>query len=467
MAKQSIRKALKEFTLVITGIERPPFELTIMRKDKRYLFMEANPRLIKHKGEKTWIQVTFRDITDRKLAEEEKKKLEAQLQQAQKIESIGTLAGGIAHDFNNILGIIIGNTELALDDIPERERARFNLEEIRTASSRAKDVVKQLLSFSRKADLQRKPTKLIPIIKDSIKLLRATIPANIDIRQNITNTSDTILADPTQIQQIIINLFTNASHSMQETGGILGIKIENVIFEEESKVPHSDLIPGTYVKFIVSDTGQGISPEIKDRIFDPYFTTKEIGKGTGLGLSVVHGIVKNHGGVISFESELGKGTTFYIYFPVIEEETVIETKPFEKLPTGNEKILFVDDDKSIIYVGRYRLERLGYQVETKTNPVEALKLFRANPDQFDLVITDMSMPQMTGDQMIGEILKIRPNMPTILCTGFNEYMNKEKAKEIGATEYIEKPLNKDDFAFRVRQALDHKKELKILEPNLK
>jgi PAS domain S-box-containing protein len=394
--------------------------------------------------------INLRDIT-------EQKKLEAQLQQAQKMESIGTLAGGIAHDFNNILGIIIANTEIALDDIPERERICFNLEEIQKAALRAKDVVKQLLSFARKTKLEQKPIKLIPVVKDSIKLLRATIPANIDIRQHMMASSDTIFADPTQIHQVIINLCTNASYAMQETGGILGIKIENVFFKEQSDAPHPDLLASSYVKLTVSDTGQGIYPELKDRIFDPYFTTKEVGKGTGMGLSVVHGIVNNYGGTISVESEVGKGTTFYIYFPVIQG-AVIETETIEEeLPTGNERILFVDDEKSLIYVYRSRLERLGYQVETKTNPVEALELFRSNPDQFDLIITDMAMPQMTGDSLVEEILRIRSDTPTILCTGFSEKIDEEKAKEIGANEYIEKPIDKRDFAIKIRSVLDEKK----------
>ena len=394
--------------------------------------------------------INIRDIT-------EQKKLEAQLQQAQKMESIGTLTGGIAHDFNNILGIIIGNTELALEDIPERERARFNLDEIQTAALRAKDVVIQLLSFARKTKLEQKAIKLIPVVKDSIKLLRATIPVNIDICQKMTASYDTIFADPTQIHQIIINLCTNASHAMKENGGILGIEIENVLFEKQSDAPHPDLLTGSFVKLTVSDTGQGIRPELKDRIFDPYFTTKEVGKGTGMGLSVVHGIVKNYGGIISVESKVGKGTTFYIYLPVVEEEAVIETGTIEELPKGNERILFVDDDKSLIYVCRYRLERLGYQVETKTNPVEALELFRDSPDRFDLIITDMTMPQMTGDHLVEEILKIRPDKPTILCTGFSEKIDEEKAKEIGFSEYIEKPIDKWDFANKIRNVLDGKK----------
>jgi CheY-like chemotaxis protein len=241
---------------------------------------------------------------------------------------------------------------------------------------------------------------------------------------------------------------------MEDIGGILEIGIKNVVLDEVSAALYPDLTAGEYINLTISDTGPGISPEIRERIFDPYFTTKEIGKGTGMGLSVVHGIVKNYGGAVSVESELGKGTKFYIYFPLIEKESMIETKTVKELPTGNERILFVDDDKSIIYVGRYRLERLGYQVETKNNPVEALELFRTNPDQFDLVITDMAMPQMTGVQMMKEMLKIRPDMPIILCTGFSEKIDEKKAKELGAAEYVDKPLDKHDFAFKIRNVLD-------------
>jgi PAS domain S-box-containing protein len=457
LAKQSIPKALKEFALVVKGADRPPFELTIINKDKSYFFMEANPRLIKQKGEKLWIQVTLRDITDRKLVEREKKKLEARLQQAHKMEAIGTLAGGIAHDFNNILGIILGNTELAMDDVPEWNPARFNLQEVRTASLRAKDVVHQLLSFARKTKLEKKPTDIIPIIKESLKLLRSSIPTSIELRQNITKNADTILADPTQINQVLINLCTNAHHAMPD-GGILEVSLRNIELDEETATQCFDLNPGQYVNLTVSDTGHGIPQgDIDhDRIFDPYFTTKEVGKGTGMGLAVVHSIVKSHRGTISVESKLGKGTTFHIYFPVIEEEAVIETKTVEELPTGNERILFVDDEESIVYVGRTILERLGYQVETRMNPVEALELFRSQPDQFDLIITDMTMPKMTGYKLIREILNIRPDIPIILCTGFSEKIDEKKAKEIGSADYIIKPLDKRDLAIRVRQVLDGK-----------
>jgi PAS domain S-box-containing protein len=261
----------------------------------------------------------------------EKKKLEAQLRQAYKMEAIGTLSGGIAHDFNNVLSIILGNAELAIDDIPESSPARFNLKEIRTASIRAKDVVRQLLNFSRKASQELKPTQIIPVVKDALRFLRAMIPTTIEIRQNIQSSNDTVLADSTQIHQIILNLGTNAFHAMEETGGVLKVGIKNVVFDQVAATPYSDLVPGKYVELTVSDTGQGIAPEFRERIFDPYFTTKEVGKGTGMGLSVVLGIVKGHGGTISVDSEPGQGTRIRIFLPMVEKEALTEFIPEEKL----------------------------------------------------------------------------------------------------------------------------------------
>ncbi len=399
-------------------------------------------------GKVTGVVEHVSDITERK-------RLEAQLQQSHKMEAIGTLTGGIAHDFNNILGIILGNLELALDDVPEWNRAKFNLEEIRTASLRAKDVVRQLLSFARKTGLEKKPTNIVPIVKESLKLLRSSLPTSIEIFQNITKDVDTILADPTQINQVLINLCTNADHAMPD-GGMLEVSLKNVELDEDTATQYPDLDPGRYVNLTVSDTGQGINPEFKDRIFDPYFTTKEVGKGTGMGLSVVHGIVKSHRGAISVDSEFGRGTAFSIFFPVVEEEAVIETDTIEELPTGSERILFVDDEESMVYIGRNRLERFGYKIEAKTSPVEALELFRNNADQFDLVITDMTMPQMTGVQLAQKLLEIRPDIPIIICTGFSAKVDGEKAKKIGIRQYIEKPLNRSDLAKLVRKVLDEK-----------
>ncbi len=396
------------------------------------------------------------DITARKKAEEEKAALEAQLFHAQKMESIGTLSGGIAHDFNNLLGIILGNAELAMDDLPEWHPAKSNFNEIRTASLRARDVVKQLLSFSRKSDPKQRPAKLVQIVEDALKFLRSSTPTSIEIHQHIPNdTDDTILADSTQINQVLINLFTNAAHAMEDTGGVITIGIENIDLDQSSATVYPDLPPGSYVKLTVRDTGTGIDHEIKDRIFDPYFTTKEVGKGTGIGLSVVHGIVKSHNGAISVDSKFGEGTTFSILFPMAEEEAVTETEPADKFPTGNERILIVDDEESMVNIGRGRLERLGYQVEVRTNPIDALELFRADPDEFDLVITDMTMPHITGDKLVKEILKIRPDIPTILCTGFSERIDEEKAKEIGIRGYIEKPFDRGTLSRMVRNVLDH------------
>ncbi len=445
---ESVQKQVVE--IFNNKLQQSELDFRKIRKDGAILWVHERTNLVLDENDnpiELWI--VCRDVTDRKL-------LEAQLQQSQKIEALGTLTGGIAHEFNNVLGIIIGNTELALDDVPEWNPAHFNLDEIKTASLRAKDVVRQLLSYIRKIDYKRKPMKIIPVVKDSIKFLRASMPSTIEIQNNIEATADTILADPTQIHQIMINLGTNASHAMEKTGGVLNIGIQNVALDEDIPYIDPDLNPGSYVKVTLRDTGQGIAPEIIDRIFDPYFTTKEVDKGAGLGLAVVHGIIKSYGGAITVDSELGKGTTFTAYFPIIEEEAVIRSKSIEEQPAGNERILFVDDEKSIVRMGTQRLERLGYQVESTTSSLKALDLFRSKPDQFDLVITDLTMPKMTGDKLVKEILNIRPEMPIIICTGFNERMDGEKASAIGAAGFLAKPHEKSELAITVRKVLGGK-----------
>lgn len=312
-----VAKAIK------TGERQEPYILELRRKDNALKLIEIDESPIKNTEDRVVrIVGAARDVTKQEQAKKEKEKLEAQLRHAHKMEAIGTLAGGIAHDFNNILGVILGNAELAMDDVPEWNPAYFNLQEIRKASLRAKGVVRQLVSFSRRTDLERKPIRLIPVIKDSIKFLRATILKNIDVRQNIEDAYDTIIADSIQIHQVMINLCTNASHAMEKIEGILDIGIQHVVVDEDSHSITPDLNPGDYLKVTVSDNGQGIAPDVIGRIFDPYFTTNEIGKGTGMGLSVVHGIVKSHDGVISVESELGKGTSFSVFFPVVEKQAV-------------------------------------------------------------------------------------------------------------------------------------------------
>ncbi len=420
----------------------------------KHLWVHAicNPQVVDGKTVK--LIGTFQDITARKRDQKDRLRLESQLRQAAKIEAVGTLAGGIAHDFNNILGIVIGNTELAMDDVPEWNPARTNLNEIKTASLRARDVVRQLLSFSRKSEQKQRPIKISTVVKESVKLLRASIPTTIEFRSNISADHKPIMADSTQIHQVIINLCTNAAHAMEESSGILELSLAEVELNEEATANYNQINPGRYVQLTVSDTGSGIDHEIMDRIFDPYFTTKEVDKGTGIGLSVVNGIVKNHDGAISVHSEPNKGTTVKVLFPVIDEKPVQEKAISEVLPQGNEHVLFIDDEKALVKMGRQVLERLGYQVEVSTNPVEALEQFRSNPNRFDLVITDMTMPQMTGDNLVKEILNIRPDMLIILCTGYSEKIDKVSAEEIGIRKYIEKPLNKRELSIAIRELLD-------------
>jgi|GEM_PF-403267 len=390
--------------------------------------------------------VIFDDITERKQIEEE-------LHHARKMESIGVLAGGVAHDFNNILGIVLGNAELALDDVPEWNPARDFLKEIRSATLRAKDVVQELLRFSRKSTGQKKPLEIGQLVKESMKSLRATIPSSVDFSLNIPEDLHYIHADPTQIHQILMNLLSNASDAMEERG-ILKVTLENVVLEKKNaKV---NLEPGKYVKLSMKDTGAGIETENLSRIFDPYFTTKEIGKGTGMGLAVIYGIVQQHAGSIQVETEIGKGTTFELYFPAIDSKPLMKEKSAGGISGGKERILFVDDEDAMVNLNRQRLERLGYGVTGFTDPLEALEFFSANPDQIDLLITDMTMPKMTGDRLTQEILKIRSDMPIILCTGYSSRISEDKAQELGIRKYIDKPIEMLNLARSVREVLDGK-----------
>jgi PAS domain S-box-containing protein len=417
-------------------------------KDNRYYAVANSP--ISHTNGTVSKLTIFRDLTEFKAIEEN-------LRQAEKMESIGTLTGGIAHDFNNILGIIVGNTELALDDVPEWNPAHSNLEEIKTASLRATKIVKQLLSFSRKTDQKVQPIEIAVVIKDALKFLRSTIPTTIDIQQDIQATDETILADPTQINQVMMNLCINASHAMEQTGGNLTVNVEKVILDYNSAKDYPDLKNGKHVKVTVSDTGPGIDPEIIDQVFDPYFTTKEVGKGSGLGLAVVLGIIKSHGGAIFVDSKPGKGTTFTMLFPLATEKPMVEAQTTEKLPTGHETILFVDDEISIVKMAQKMLQRLGYQVETAMTPGNALEQFSSDPGHFDLIITDMTMPQMTGVTLSGKLMEIRPELPIIICTGHSALVDEEKAKALGLTAYVMKPINMTEIAQTIRKVLDEAK----------
>ena len=389
---------------------------------------------------------------DRK--EEDKKKLKARLSQAQKMEAIGTLAGGIAHDFNNILAAIIGYAELAILEVPDGSKVKQDLMEIFKAGNRAKDLVQQILTFSRQSDMEKKPVRVSRIVKEALKFLRASLPTTIEIRENIEKDIGTIEADPTQIHQILMNLCTNAHHAMREEGGILEVTLTNVDMDAYTIRQYPDISSGPYVRLSVSDTGHGITPDVKERIFDPYFTTKGVGEGTGLGLAVVHGIVKDHAGAITVYSETGKGTTFHIFLPVIEKAEEPKKETMGPLPTGHERILFIDDDPSLVEIGREILGKLGYDVVAKTSSIEALELFREQPDKFDLVITDMTMPNMTGDRLAAELMKIRPDIPTILCSGFSEKMSNEKADALGIKNFLMKPIVMKDLAKTIRKVLD-------------
>jgi signal transduction histidine kinase/ligand-binding sensor domain-containing protein/CheY-like chemotaxis protein len=378
------------------------------------------------------------------------------LVQAQKMEAIGTLAGGIAHDFNNILGAIIGYTELVLDDLPKGTRLQKNIQYVLSGAERAAELVKQILAFSRKAVQERKPLILSKIVEDALNLLRSSLPATIEIRRDIRTKTGTILGDPTQIHQVMMNLGTNAAHAMKEKGGILEVTLDEAVLDEETAAKQHNIKPGPYLRLTVSDTGHGIAKVVMKRIFEPYFTTKKIGEGTGMGLAVVHGIVKGHGGNISVYSEPGKGTTFNMFFPEIETPVKTQSPLKEKPPGGIERILLVDDETSLAEVGTQMLERLGYKVKGIANPIDALETFREKPNHFQLVISDLTMPHMTGIQLAQEILSIRPDIPVILCSGYSASLTEDQIKALGISEFIMKPVIKSELAQVVRRVLDKK-----------
>ena len=401
--------------------------------------------------EESYILSFFTDIS-------REKELEDEVRHSQKMESIGTLAGGIAHEFNNILSIIIGNNEIVGDETPDWSPVKENIEEIRIASMRARDVVRQLLIYSRKDDASKKPIEIGSLVKETTRLIRSSTPANIEISHNISGDLPLVIGNATQINQVLINLCSNAKDAILYSNGRIIIKLnKTTVNRDENKSFLSKVESGNYVKLIISDNGCGIGEESINNIFDPYFTTKEIGKGTGIGLAVVHGIVERHDGAIFVESTPEKGTQFTILFPAYEGKT---DKPVDieiDLPKGSEKIIFVDDEPSILKLVKQRLENLGYTVSGTTDPVEALKILESNPYGFDLVITDMAMPHMTGDQLVQKILKIRPEIPTILCTGYSEKISENEALELGVSSFVMKPLEKADFAMTVRKVLDEAK----------
>ena len=384
-----------------------------------------------------------------------RKQLEEQLLQAGKMESIGTLAGGIAHEFNNILSIIIGNNELILGDLPENSLSRESSEEIRLAGLRARDIVKHLLTFSRQDKAVKSPININSVVAESLKLIRSTTPANIEIKEKITPDSLWILGNSTQINQILINLCSNAVDALPISGGSIDIELNpHHIDLYNHKVPAQTLPPGKYVKLVVRDNGTGMDENVCEKIFEPYFTTKDIGKGSGIGLSVVHGIVENHGGSIVCQSTKEQGTAFTILMPI--HEGCFEEKACKKsVVFGNgERVLYVDDEPSIARLGRRHLESLGYDTCSTTDPQKALEMIRAEPDRFHLVVSDMAMPKMPGDQLIAQIQSINPDISTMICSGYSSRMSEEHASKMGIKAFLMKPLNKTELAKKVRDVLD-------------
>jgi signal transduction histidine kinase len=387
----------------------------------------------------------------------ERKRLEAQLRQAQKMEAIGTLAGGIAHDFNNILTAILGYTELALDDIGKDSHAWSYLREVRKAGLRAKTLVQQILTFSRRTEQPRMLVHLPVLIEEALVLLRASLPSTIEIHQAITQDVGPVLADPTQLHQVLLNLCANAAHAMRETGGRLEVRLEAAEVDEQVTAQQPELQPGPYVCITVTDTGHGMTPDVMERIFEPFFTTKAPGEGTGMGLALVHGIITNHGGTVLVASAVGQGTTFTVYLPCSadlgQDQVSQEGSLLTDVPTGAERVLLVDDEVTLVHLGEALLRRLGYEVVVCTSSTEALEVFRAAPQRFDVVITDQTMPHMTGEKFAQALRRLQPDIPIILCTGFSHGMHAERAQELGIDAFLMKPLAMQDLAQTIRQVI--------------
>jgi PAS domain S-box-containing protein len=424
------------------------YQVRLKKKNGDIIDVAITATLIRTRAnEPTALRGIIRDVTERK-------SLEEQLRQAQKMEAIGALAGGIAHDFNNLLTPILGFAEILQSDFPPESLARQGLDQIISASTKAKELVKQILTFSRQQPHEPRPVQIHPIAHEAVNLLRASIPKSIDIKTHLPKCGH-ILGDPGQIHQVIMNLGTNAYHAMRDSGGVLSIDVKAVTIGPDRPLPDVEIEPGRYVRLGVSDTGIGMDENIKSRIFDPYFTTKKAGEGTGLGLAVVHGIVKHHRGHITVYSEPGRGTTFHVYFPAVSAQgNSVAAPDAAKIPRGDESILIVDDEKPILQLQRSLLESLGYRVTAVSDGTEALRRFAARPDEFDLVITDMTMPGMNGAVLSREMLRLRKDLPIILCTGFSELIDEDKARALGIRRYVMKPIIRAEIAEVIRELLD-------------
>ncbi|MBU2452437.1 MAG: PAS domain S-box protein, partial [Proteobacteria bacterium] len=441
-----------------TGRPLEKFEYVIRTKDGESRMVETSVSLIR---DSSGLSIGFRgltiDITDRKTAEQEKKKLETKLRQAHKMEAIGTLSGGIAHDFNNILSGILGYAQLAEMNIENYVKAKGCIAQIVKGAKRAAGLTQQILSFSRQAEHEKHLLNFSIVVKEAIKLLRSSIPATIEIRENIVSDA-TVLADPTQIHQVVMNLCTNAYHAMRVTGGTLTIELKEIELFDQDNIPDLNILPGKYLNLDISDTGHGMDEEILRKIFDPYFTTKEVGEGTGLGLALVYGIVEEHGGYVKADSVPGKGSIFHVFFPITANDIIskVQTNTSQPLIGGSERIMVVDDDESILLSTLEFLKDFGYEMSGFSNGAQAFKAFEKNPDQFDLIITDMTMPKMTGDQLSSRVLKIRNDLPIMLCTGYSDNISEIKALKLGIKEYLQKPIDSQRLLLLIREVLDGK-----------
>ena len=445
--KKNMEKLLETFKQMRQGKTGYSGEITMIRKSgEHFPAIFALYPLYDPDGVLEAILGVSVDISERKA-------LEAQLQQAHKMEAIGTLAGGIAHDFNNILSIIIGNAELGMENFPKDHPGRGNLEEILTAGLRARDVVRQLLNYSRKSVAHKQTVDMAALIEANKNLIRSSIPTTIDIHYHMEPSLPPVNADKIQMYQVLLNLTTNAAAAMESAGGRMDIELSRVRIADADHNNVYGLKPGKYLSLAVRDTGCGIPPDIIDRIFDPYFTTREAGKGSGMGLAVVHGIVEYHGGGIHVESAPEKGTEVRLLLPEANDKTVRPDAGGTTTSGGSGRILFVDDEPSIAEVNRQLLERYGYQVQAFTDPETAVREFSRHPDDFDLVVSDMTMPKMTGDRLAAEIRKLRPEMPVILCTGFSERMDEGKAKTMGISEFLIKPVGIEKLVQTIRKMM--------------
>ena len=433
------------------------FETTSVSKDGeiRNIDMSLKP-VFNAFDEVAFIIAEARDITEYNLDAQDRKNMAVQLERAQKMEAIGTLAGGIAHDFNNILSGILGYAQLTELNLDKHLKAKENISQIIKGAKRAADLVQQILTFSRKSEYEKYPILIYIVVKEAVKLLRSSIPSTIEIKENFGSKAK-VLADSTQMHQVIMNLCTNAYHSMEETGGVLTIEINEVKILSEKDIFGHTVPPGRYLELEVSDTGSGMSNETLLKAFNPYFTTKEVGKGTGVGLSVVHAIIDEHDGFIKAESSPGEGTNFYIYLPVVENEVEqeINKKESRVVKGGKERIMVVDDEESIRTIAQQFLETLGYTVSIFADGALAIDEFKKHPGKYDLVVTDMTMPHVPGDELSKQILDIRNDIPIIICSGYNERLTESKALAMGVKKYVQKPLLNEKLASLIREILDH------------